>query len=499
MQGFKMPMRFRFPWVVAATLIASLGGCAATNAPINAPLRVGTNGALIEATRDATETAPEDGALFIGLAFSGGGMRASAFAHGMLEALQAAGQSDDTPHGLLPHVRLVTGVSGGSVTAAHFGLYGPEGVAGYRERYLIQNAEAYMANSALNPLTVARGLSGGANGRRTFARYLDETLFDGATFGDLARRSDIITWINAADVAHKTSFLFSPETFDALCSDLSRLPISEAVAASAAFPLVFSPIVLKAHTETCDYREPDWLTTARFNPEATAALKAHGRVLQSYADPEKVKYVKLLDGGITDNFGTIALSVARAKAANEYGPLTAEQAVRLNRLLFLVANAAVEADLAWTQRPSGPGGVELARSIVQSSMGSATRTAYDAMRLTLDRWHADVVAYRCALPLSEVRRLRGTTRGWDCRDLKLFVGEVSFQGLPEAMRDELNRIPTRLKLKTRQVDLAIRAGRMATRQHPEFNGFLRASGLTGPALIAAADRPAPRRIAPVGN
>ena len=72
-------------------------------------------------------------------------------------------------------------------------------------------------------------------------------------------------------MANNAPFLFSPETFDALCSDLSRVRLSEAVAASAAFPLVFTPIVLEAHQGKCTYREPDWLTAARYNPEATAA------------------------------------------------------------------------------------------------------------------------------------------------------------------------------------------------------------------------------------
>ena len=79
-----------------------------------------------------------------------------------------------------------------------------------REIYLTQNAEKYMANSPVNPLVIARGLSGGANGRKTFGRFLDETLFDGATFGDLRKRSNVITWINATDLANQTTFLFTP-------------------------------------------------------------------------------------------------------------------------------------------------------------------------------------------------------------------------------------------------------------------------------------------------
>lgn len=480
--------------IVFALLL--LAGCAVTNAPINIPKPEGQNQPIV---RVGGRDLPQDD-LFIGLAFSGGGMRASAFAHGMLEALQDVGQTPQNPYGLLPHVRLVTGVSGGSVTAAHFGLTGPKGVQGYRERYLVTNAEKYMANKAYNPLTLIRGISGGANGRKTFGRYLDETLFHNATFGDLVKRSDILTWINAADVASETSFLFSPETFDALCSDLSTLPLSEAVSASAAFPLVFSPIVLKAHSKDCNYQEPDWLTAARYNPEATATMKAHGQVLESYANPDDVKYIKLLDGGITDNFGTVALAVARAKSQSQYGPLTEEQAVRMRNFLFLVANAGVEKDPAWANRAKGPGGVGLAKAIVQSAMQSATRTAYDAMRLTLEDWHADVVEYRCALPKARVKQLRGSLMGWDCKDVKLFVGVASFEELSDDMQDELNTIPTRLKLEVEQVDMAIKAGRMATRMNPEFNGLIRAAGLAEPILAAdGATEIKPTRISPIRN
>ena len=245
-------------------------GCAPWNQPQNQPL-AGENAPL-------ASPAPGDGELYIGLAFSGGGMRATAFAYGMLQELQAA--QTGTPNGLLDDVHLVSGVSGGSVMAAQLGLKGPEGIPGFREKFLITDAEAYMTTSALNPLTIAKGIAGGVNGRDTFGRYLDDTLFHGATFADL-RRSHIKTWINATDMANNTPFLFSPETFDALCSDLSRVKLSEAVAASAAFPLVFTPIVLKAHQGKCTYREPDWLTAARYNPEATAAMRAHARALES--------------------------------------------------------------------------------------------------------------------------------------------------------------------------------------------------------------------------
>ncbi|MGL6209959.1 MAG: patatin-like phospholipase family protein [Paracoccaceae bacterium] len=472
-----------------------LAGCAAWNKPINLPLQ-GENASLVEVTPESIGK----GDLYVGLAFSGGGMRASAFAYGMLQELQAQGAITGTKDGILDHVRLVSGVSGGSVTAAQFGLYGPRGMDGYRERYLVTNAEKYMANTVFNPVTLVKGLSGGANGRRTFERYLNEVLFHGATFGDLRARSRIKTWINATDMANNTPFLFSPETFDALCSDLSTMPLSEAVAASAAFPLVFSPVVLESHQGKCDYREPDWLTSARFNPEASAAMRAHARALESYATPGEVKFVKLLDGGITDNFGTTGLAVERARAEAPYAPMTPEEAVRMTRMLFLVANAGVETDFSWTQKVAGPGGVGLGMSIATASMSAATRSGYDAMRGELRRWQEELVEWRCALGPAEVRRLRGSLEGWDCTDVKLFVGQASFEGLPAPMRAELNKVPTRLKLETAQVDLVIEAGRLATRGTPEFNGFLASlEGNDVDARIAAGIKAGGRRIAPVEN
>ncbi|OZA14050.1 MAG: hypothetical protein B7Y02_05100 [Rhodobacterales bacterium 17-64-5] len=448
-------------------LLFSLG-CAPWNAPLNQPLQ-GQNAPLTDAVQAG------DGEVYIGLAFSGGGFRATAFAYGMLEELRAAGVTTATPNGLLDEVRLVSGVSGGAIMAAAFGLQGPDGLKGFRERFLSTDGEAYMAASGGNPLTIVRGIAGGANGRDTFGRYLDDTLFHGATFGDLRQRSRIITWINATDMANTTPFLFSPETFDALCSDLSKVRLSEAVAASAAVPLVFTPIVLKAHQGQCDYQEPDWLTAARHNPEATAAMRAHARALESYARPDEVKFVKLLDGGITDNFGITGLAVERARAEVPHAPLTAEEAVKLKRMLFLVANAGVDQDYGWSQTVKGPAGVDLALSIATSAMAAAARSGFDALRGELRLWEADLIEWRCALPLDEVRRLRGSAEGWDCRDVKIFVGEASFASLPPDLRDALNQVPTRLKLAPADVDRVIEAGRLATRMTPEFNGFLAAT------------------------
>lgn len=475
---------------LALVFVTLLVSCGAWNQPINTPQNTSENAR--EPVFGGSTASRDD--LLIGLAFSGGGTRASSFSYGMLKALQDATASSSDPDGLLRHVGLVTGVSGGSVTAAYFGLHGPRGMASYRQKYLIQNAEKYMSTSVWNPVTLSRGLSGGVNSRETFARFLDESILGNATFRDLWAKNHATTWINASDVANNTPFLFSQETFDALCSNLADLPLSEAVAASAAFPLVFSPITLEVHQDGCNYKEPDWLTSARFNPEATSAMRAYGKTLETYRDPSKVKYVKLLDGAITDNFGTTGLSMARAKSQTPFGPLSEKQAVRLTRMLFLVANAGVQQDYSWTKKIEGPGGVHMGLAIANASMGSATRVGYDVLRLTLDQYSEELVEWRCALPDQRVQELRGNLDGWDCKNLKLFVGQVSFEELDPARQDQLSTVPTRLRLEVEQVDLVIKAGVDATRLNPDFNGFLNA--IKEDPMNQNPSAPAPRRITP---
>lgn len=418
--------------------------------------------------------------LWIGLAFSGGGTRASAFAQGMIEEIRARSTSPEDPDGLLSEVRLVTGVSGGSVTAAWFGLHGPEGVDRFRDAYLIRDAEVHMSMAPWNPLTLARIVGGGGNDRTTFARFLDEEVFHGATFGDLARNPGVTTWINATDLANNVTFLFTPETFDPLCADLAALPLSEAVAASAAYPVVFAPIVLQAWPGTCGYAEPGWLTSARHNPESSRTLRAYARALEAYADPEKTRFLKLMDGGITDNLGTTGLAVERARAQTPSEPLTPEQAVRLRRLLFLVSDAGVERQYRWTRQLEGPDGARQSVLIARAAMASAMRSGYDAMRLELGDWLRDLLDFRCALDDDAVRALRGTLDGWDCRDLKLFVGVIGFDDLEPDRKARLDAVPTRLKLDEREVDMVIAAGRDATAINPALNGFLRSSGIEPP-------------------
>jgi predicted acylesterase/phospholipase RssA len=461
---------FRYlPLIFAAV---GLSGCGSVfNEPINELALAETN--LITALPEGTDS--EDTTI-IGLGFSGGGTRAAAFSFGLLKELEATPiPGDSKGRAMIDAVRFVSGVSGGSVTAAYFGLKGRQGYGDFREKFLIRDAEADM-RTRIGPTNILRAISGGVNDKTTFGRWLDQNVFGGARFADLKRPGAPVVWINASDLYNRTPFIFNDETFAALCSDLDKLPLSEAVAASAAVPVVFSPIVLEAYGGRCNYHPPGWLETARSDPSAPSSLRAFAASLESYRDSNKLKYVKLVDGGITDNFGITGVTLARAASQTPYGPLTPREAVRLKRVIYLVADAGRAPDADWGATVKGPGMVELISAVTDTAITNSVRDGYDAFRSTMERWQKDLIDYRCSLRQSEVKRLRGTTAGWNCRDLKFFVSDVSFNDVEPAKRAKLQTIKTRLKLPQSEVDLAIAGGAEALRNDPVFIGALRSMG-----------------------
>jgi predicted acylesterase/phospholipase RssA len=470
--------------LAALALALALAACAEANRPLNPVLAEGGNPEVLAA-------APaEPGEAWVALALSGGGHRASAFAFGVMQELGAAGGGDD-PDGLLSELRFVTGVSGGAVLAAWFGLEGPEGLAAFRERYLLGNGERYMTFNPFDAEVEGRGVFNGINARHTFGRFLDEALFGGRTFADLAGQARATVAINASDVAAAVPFVFNPTTFDALCADLARLPLSEAVAASAAFPVVFAPITLAAPERGCDYREPAWLRAARLDPGAHPALRVYAEAMARYADPEAVREVRLLDGGMTDSFGITGLLAERARAGTPWAPMTPEEAVRARRVLVLTVDATWVQDapaLAWLepvgqlagvavlglwQRLVNPGS-DLDLTEAHRRVAATTRDSMATLENAAETWRRALVRWRCGLDRAEVVALRGSAEGWDCRDLRFFIGQVSSAALTEAELADFRSARTRLRLEPGVADRVIAAGRAALRRNPAYRAFRRA-------------------------
>ena len=197
----------------------------------------------------------------IGVAISGGGFRATAFGLGCLRALH------DT--GLLPGVSVISGISGGSLLAALY-AYGPQDFTDFDHTttsLLRSGLQAALIRRALSPPAAARNLAaagrvllprrpGGQPRLRTANRTdalrdeLAHRVFGDRVLGQVTHR-DLATVITATDLRTGNAVRFG--SLNSSCSAYgiitSPVTIAEAVAASAAFPLLL-PAMERTYTFT---------------------------------------------------------------------------------------------------------------------------------------------------------------------------------------------------------------------------------------------------------
>ncbi len=194
----------------------------------------------------------------VGLAFSGGGFRATAFGLGALRALH--------DRGVLPNVRVVSGISGGSLLTAMW-AYGPEdfGELDYTVTGLLHSGlQMELAKRTFTPRrttanilsAASAALPGGKNRPRQSSRT--EALVDALAsrpFGvkEMAQvtHSDLKTVISATDLSTGNAVRFGSDVSS--CSPhgaiVGPVPVADAVAASAAFPVLL-PQLNRTYTFT---------------------------------------------------------------------------------------------------------------------------------------------------------------------------------------------------------------------------------------------------------
>jgi NTE family protein len=446
--------------------VAALGGCASIhNDPVNRPLA-----ANAPVQPDAgTETATYDDDLLLALSFSGGGTRAAAFSYGVLAEMDQARVRQRNGASLLDRVDFISGVSGGSITAAYFGLKKRAMLADFRERFLLRDAEAGL-RTEVSATNLSRALAGGVNDATGFPRWLDANLFDGATFSSFREDRRPRIWINAADIYNRTSFVFGQTAFSAMCSDLNSYRLADAVAASAAVPVVFAPVVIQTYAGACNRPLPDWIQRARTDPSAAPMLKSFANAIGRYHDGS-MPYIKLLDGGLVDNYGLSGFTIARLSSTTPYGPLTPRQAVKMRRVMMMVVDAGRGPSGDWTRTIEGPSGPELVVAAADTAIDASVRASYTAFNSTMSAWQNALVRWRCGLSESARQKL-GAPANWNCHDLKFFLTRVGFDELGAERRAALDAVKTSFRLPPDTVDAVIDAGREALRANPTYRAFL---------------------------
>lgn len=449
------------PLLCTCLLLAACAG-APLNPPRNKP-------AVAEPQR--WQPRPLESDTFVALSFSGGGLRAAAFSYGVLEGLREQGGARG--RSLLDEVGFITSVSGGSLTAAYFGLHGSAGLKDFRDKVLLRDGEAGLRFSLFNPTNLMRLLAGGLNDRSNLNDWLEKDIFQGATYADLFRRQRPIVWINATNTQYRLAFPFHERAFESICSDLASFPVSEAVAASMAVPLFFAPVVLEKFPEACPAPLPvSYTARGRAEGDDQHRLRlALQRALKDFRNPEVGRYLKLVDGGVTDNLGLVSILQSRILLNTPYGPISEQDAASMRRLLFVVVDAGQGPSGDWGREARGPSGVDIATAAVDTAIESTMRMSYAYFVPMMRNWERDIVTYRCSLPEERKEALRALNPDWRCEDVAFAVTQISFGDLPEDEELALNAIPTRLKLPAAQIDALIAAGRRAAGQDGVIRRF----------------------------
>jgi hypothetical protein len=163
------------------------------------------------------------------------------------------------PHSPLSLVDGISAISGGSFTAAYYGLYRDAAFGRFEHDFLYTDTNAYIWGIYLLPWNWGWIVDPTLGTNDYMERVYDRTMFHGARFKDLAARGRPVIAIGATEISSGRAFIFTQDNFDLICSDLAQFPVARAVAASNGFPGLFSPVTLTNHADKCGGREPGWL------------------------------------------------------------------------------------------------------------------------------------------------------------------------------------------------------------------------------------------------
>jgi NTE family protein len=402
--------------------------------------------------------------LLVVLTFSGGGTRAAALAHGILEELAGIDiEWEGRRRRLLDEVDSISAVSGGSVTAAYYALYGDRLFADFTQRFLHRDIEADFTRRLFNPAHWPRLWSPFSGRSDLLADIFDEVLFEGATFGDLSKGPGrAYLTLSATDMAAGTRFEFVQEQFDLMCADLARFSIARAVAASAAVPVLMSPIMLSNRAGRCGYPSITSVEQGLQARRLSSRQLHYASKLRSYLDAEARPYIYLLDGGLADNLGL------RSPLETVFMHEDAWQLVQrlgiadVRKVVFIVVNASTGPDPRWSLAASIPGIGQVLRAFKDIPIDRYSFETKELLAASFDPWAADIKTQRKAA---------GDTAG---DELEFVMIDADFEALNDrSEREALMRIPTSWNLDAATVARVRAAAKTLLAESTAFQKLLR--------------------------
>ena len=468
--------RSRFLQVAQACATALLlAACSTTRPWVNLPITADLPSASTQIAAPPVDPAADarpTPSIIAAVTLSGGGARAAAFGLGVLQELKEtqftwAGRQTT----LLDEVGLVSGVSGGSVLAGYYAAFGDETFTRFERDFLLVNFQSSLVGDLTSPGSLYRLTSPWWGRSNILAQRLD-TVFRGTTFGELRRkRPKPNLLVTATDLTTGAPFEYTPEQFALICSDLDSVPLSFAVASSAAVPILLSPVTLRNYAGSCPQSAP-----SSDAPPVDGNLSARllHLIAQSYKDSAARPYIHLVDGGMVDNLGVRSLVdrvLAGGSLETSFGALPPGS---VHKIVLVSVNS--ERDTA--DRIDTSDRVPSVGQVVDSLVfGAGSRVTTETTEMVND------VARRLSQQLRADRIRPGSPFA---PDAQIHVVNVSLRGLrdPDVRRTLMN-VPTAFTILPIQVRRLQIAGRQALRESPEFQRLRRSLAAQPERAIAA--------------
>lgn len=452
-----------------AALALCLAGCSATY-PVNPELQHAEAGSGYNLDKSLARSKGKSDVLLL-LAFSGGGTRAAAFSYGVLKELsQTEIGEGENRRPLTTEIDAITAVSGGSFTAAYYGLYGDRMFEDYERVFLRRDVQGELTSQVLNPFNWPKIASPFYTRADMATELYNDTIFNHATFRDLADANGPFIVINATEMTLGTRFQFTQNYADIICTDLEALPVARAVAASSAVPLLFSPITIVNRAGECGWQEPAWVSKALATDNRSGRLYNLASSLVELDNREEHPYLHLFDGGLADNLGLRAMLDGVLRHDDITTALTTLGMSETRKVVVVLVNAETALDVESSRKMQTPS--------FAAALGAATsvplqRYSFETVALLKDRlqeWEQQSYESVCGVATTPTK----TKGDGGCKGVDFHFIEVNFSEYPDAAeRDYLKQLPTSFRLTDEAVDRLIAAGGLVLRNNNEYQNLVR--------------------------
>jgi hypothetical protein len=416
--------------------------------------------------------------LFVILTFSGGGTRAAALSYGILEKLRNTKiRWEGEERRLLDEVDVISSVSGGSFTAAYYGLF-HEGLFDpekFQKVFLYRNIEGELVASLFNPINWLR-LASPTFGRIELAADLyDQEIFREKSFSDLVnqgRRPFLM--INATDITMGSQFTFAQDQFDLLCSDLSGVRVARAVAASSNFPVAFTPLIMNNYAGTCQYQEPAWMEEASKDVVANPPRFNRARIARSYLKSGRREYIHLLGGGVADNIGLRGPMVALGSNDLSWSLPNKISSGKVKKLVVIVVDARTNPKTEIDQKPSGPGLTTILEIVSTVPLGNYSFDTVQSLLDTFNQWRNDRDAYTACKGILGRQCPAANMPTKPLPPIETYRIYVGFDQIKDAKeRDDFLNLPTTFHLPANDVDRLREIGPKILDESEDFQNLIK--------------------------